>query len=64
MERIVEKTKTQAEDAHRILVKARNGLAAVCIIRERWAEAVEHYRYDSLRLPPSVTEQVYCFPRR
>jgi len=44
MERLVDKTKVQAEDAHRILVKARNGLAAVAIIWQRWSEAVEHYR--------------------
>ncbi|XP_047740431.1 E3 ubiquitin-protein ligase SHPRH [Hyalella azteca] len=44
LERLVERTKTQAEDAHRVLVKARNGLAAVCVIRHEWAEAAEHYR--------------------
>ena len=44
MERLVERTKVQAEDAHRIVVKAKNGLAAVLVIREQWEQAVLMYR--------------------
>ncbi|XP_064122069.1 E3 ubiquitin-protein ligase SHPRH-like [Macrobrachium nipponense] len=44
LENLIKKTKVEAEDAHRFLVGAMNGLAGVHIINEEWKEAVDMYR--------------------
>ncbi|XP_076060889.1 E3 ubiquitin-protein ligase SHPRH [Oratosquilla oratoria] len=44
LEDLIRKTKVEAEDAHRSMLKSMNGLAGIHIIKEEWAEAVSLYR--------------------
>ncbi|CAL4062937.1 unnamed protein product, partial [Meganyctiphanes norvegica] len=44
LENLIKKTKVETEEAHRLLVAAMNGLAAIHMIRNEWVEAVNMYR--------------------
>ncbi|KAG0727378.1 E3 ubiquitin-protein ligase SHPRH [Chionoecetes opilio] len=48
LDNLTNKTKVEAEEAHRALIASTNGLAAIHVIRQEWAEAVEAYR-EALR---------------
>ncbi|KAJ8314477.1 hypothetical protein KUTeg_006627 [Tegillarca granosa] len=48
LESLTKKARVECEEAHRQLVGALNGLAAINIIKEQYSEAVENYR-DVLR---------------
>eukprot|EP00095_Tigriopus_kingsejongensis_P004239 maker-scaffold711_size108467-snap-gene-0.24 protein:Tk04239 transcript:maker-scaffold711_size108467-snap-gene-0.24-mRNA-1 annotation:"e3 ubiquitin-protein ligase shprh" len=49
LEQMTKKVIVECEDSHRQVVSSLNGLAAIAIIEENWAEAVDTYR-DVLRL--------------
>ena len=44
LEQLINKAKTEAEEAHRLYIAALNGLAGLAIIQENWSEAVDKYR--------------------
>ncbi|TRY78378.1 hypothetical protein TCAL_01692 [Tigriopus californicus] len=44
LEQMTKKVTLECEDAHRQLIAALNGLAAIAIIEEQWVEASEKYR--------------------